>query len=75
MGPETVQPVTAGEYGTILESEERMITVSDWESGKATLPNDYFYPVFKQRILCFFLGEKTGVKISRGFADVLQIYQ
>ena len=56
----------------------KIISVSDWESGKVNIPDDnyipsysYRYPFLNGRLSCFY-GERFGYVLSRDFADIFE---
>ncbi len=59
--------------GCILNDEGKVITAKEWEAGKK-VPDDKYYPVWEPHwgYTLYFQGEKTGVKLSSDFGDILE---
>lgn len=50
----------------------KIITVEEWENGYK-IEQDTFYPVYLNKFIKYFLGKRTGVRLSREFCEILEI--
>jgi len=59
-----------------------MVRADDWESGKVTIPEDFYEPVYQRKpsaidhiyknpIICF-MGRESGRCLHPEFADILE---